>query len=227
MPDHLLSHSHTSTQSALHHIIATSAFHLSKVNNNNNNKHVYKYTTTFHVHMYTYSQMLLQWQKTNLFSSSSDNGRGLLLLTMPAASLAPLCLRNPEIALDQSAGTQSLSSYTTASSGFPGLLIPRGAGQRKRKGKKKTNLAEQISDEAKSAEYKAFEAFIMSNCSGWNSHRDTGQRNPQITQSSLSPYRFPHRPASTGQLRYNGPGGPDATPRCDCLPTSCAGIQRG
>ena len=37
MPDHLLSHSHPSTQAALHHMIATSAFHLNKVNNNNNN----------------------------------------------------------------------------------------------------------------------------------------------------------------------------------------------
>ena len=111
--------------------------------------------------------MLLKWQQTNLFSSLSDNARGLLLLTMPAMSLSSVCAQEPAGGLDQSMASQtlSLSSYTTISSGFPGLLAPRGA-QKKKKGKNKaTTLAEQIAEEAKSAEYKAFEAFIMANCS--------------------------------------------------------------
>ena len=111
--------------------------------------------------------MLLKWRKTSLFSSLSDNARGLLLLTMPT-TLVPLCLHNPEIGLDHSLGGQapSLASYATASSGFPGLLVPQVTGQKRKKGKKKTtHLMEQTSDVAKSQEYKAFEAFIVSNCS--------------------------------------------------------------
>ena len=113
--------------------------------------------------------MLLNLRKTGLFNSLIDNTRGLLLITMPTTPLTPLCLRNPEIALDLSMGSQapSLASYATASSGlFPGLLVPRTAGQKRKKGKKKTaHLVEQISDEVKSREYKAFEAFITANCS--------------------------------------------------------------
>lgn len=115
--------------------------------------------------------MLLKWRKTNLFSSLSDNARGLLLLTMPVTSSLPLGLHNRD--LDHSVGSQapSLVSYMTASSGFPGLLIPRPAGQNRKKGKKKTaHLAEQMLDEAKTREYKAFEAFITSNCSESTQH---------------------------------------------------------
>ena len=119
-------------------------------------------------------QMLLNWKKTGLFNSLLDNARGLLLITMPTTPMTPLCLRNPEIALDLSMGSQapSLTSYTTASSGLlPGLLVPRTAGQKRKKGKKKTaHLMEQISDEAKSREYKAFEAFITANCSKYISN---------------------------------------------------------
>ena len=106
--------------------------------------------------------MLLKWNKTPLLKEILTGAMILLLLTMPSTQL----LHNPGIALDQSIGSQapSLASYVTASSGlFPGLLVPRGTtGEKKNKrgGKKKTtHAAEQIADEAKSREYKAFEAF--------------------------------------------------------------------
>lgn len=111
--------------------------------------------------------MLLKWNKTALLKSLLNDARVLLLLTMPSAQL-----RNPEIALDQSIDSQapSLASYVTASSGvFPGLLVPRGAAgekRNKRGGKKKmTHISEQISDETKSREYKAFEAFAATHLS--------------------------------------------------------------
>ena len=117
--------------------------------------------------------MLIKWRKTALFGSLLDHTRGLLLLTMPSAHL-----RNPEIALDHSLGSQaqSLSSYVTASSGFfPGLLVPRGAAgeRRNRRGtKKKTaHMAESISDEEKSQEYKAFEAFTAAHFSEHHTHQ--------------------------------------------------------
>lgn len=120
--------------------------------------------------------MLLKWRKVALFSSLVDNTRGLLLLTMPATPLTHLSLCNPETAqLDQSWGSQapSLASYVTASSGlFPGLVVPRGAGggggggeRRKRGRKKTTTLADQITDETKSREYRAYETFTAANCS--------------------------------------------------------------
>ena len=106
-------------------------------------------------------QMLLRWNKAQLLKELLTGAKALLLLTMPSAQL-----RNPEIGLDQSIGSQapSLVSYVTASSGiFPGLLVPRGTGgdkKNKRGGKRKAAQAsEQIPDEAKSREYKAFEAF--------------------------------------------------------------------
>ena len=109
--------------------------------------------------------MLLKWNKTQLLKELLTGAKALLLLTMPSTQL-----RNPEIGLDQSIGSQapSLVSYVTASSGiFPGLLVPRGTGgdkKNKRGGKRKTTqAAEQIPDEAKSREYKAFEAFTATN----------------------------------------------------------------
>ena len=140
----------------------------------------------------------------SLFSSLVDHTRALLLLTMPATpQLTPLYLHNPEIAqLDQSWGSQapSLASYVTASSGFfPGLLVPRGTGgERRKRGKKKTaHLADQITDEAKSREYRAFETFLAANSS-----------EPPYTLSlydmiwcvCVCVSRFSGCPSSTGQL---------------------------
>lgn len=142
-------------------------------------------------------QMLLKWRKTNLFSSLSDNARGLLLLTMPSASSAQLGLHSREVVLDHSMGSQapSLASYMTASSGFPSLLIPRPAGHNRKKGKKKTaHLAEQMSDEAKSREYKAFEAFITSNCSEFISPSKT----VHVVCSLLTPDSLPVPPQLDG-----------------------------
>ena len=131
--------------------------------------------------------MLLKWRVTSLFSSLSENARGLLLLSMPATPLATLCARNPETALDQSVNSQapSLTSYATASSGlFPGLLAPRGtAGQKRNRRKKKTaHLTDTLSEETKSREYKAFEAFIAANCSTLYSYNHV----PSDSLSSLS-----------------------------------------
>ena len=165
--------------------------------------------------------MLIKWRKTALFGSLLDHTRGLLLLTMPSAHL-----RNPEIALDHSLGSQaqSLSSYVTASSGFfPGLLVPRGAAgeRRNRRGaKKKTaHMAESISDEEKSQEYKAFEAFTAAHFS-------------EHALTSNSPYlrflcRFAIRPASAGHLRYHGTGGPSPVTRSHCNTTRHSGTQGG
>ena len=59
----------------------------------------------------------------------------------------------------------ALSSYATIRSMLPTLVLPqKGTNKKSRKARKKVAVAaEQLSDEAKSIEYKAFEAFIMSN----------------------------------------------------------------
>ena len=82
----------------------------------------------------------------------------------------------------------SLSSYATIRSSI-GNILPQKVADKKKKGRKKLmTAADQLSDEAKSAEYKAFEAFLMGNHShqGMDELDLTGQEDPVILHAIIA-----------------------------------------
>ena len=90
----------------------------------------------------------------------------------------------------------SMSSYSTITSGLPNL-VPQTGGGRKKKGRKKLAAsADEIADESKSVQFKAFEGFLLSNYTHMSESLDlTGQEDPMIlhaviaTQTSQTAYR--------------------------------------
>ena len=142
-------------------------------------------------------------QKKTLFTSFTNNARGLLLCTMQAATdvakemekdggrrgkakdtlTDAANLEQPSLLVDP-----AITSYSTMRSALGNLLPPKGA-DRKKKGRKKLIAAtEQLSDEAKSSEYKAFEAFLMSSHShqGVDDLDLTGQEDPVILHAVIA-----------------------------------------
>ena len=84
----------------------------------------------------------------------------------------------------------SFVNYTTVRSTL-GNLLPQKVGDKKKKGRKKLlAAAEQLSDESKSLEYKAFEAFLMSSQSLHQGSMDdldlTGQEDPVILHTVIA-----------------------------------------
>ena len=144
-------------------------------------------------------------QKKTLFTSFTNNARGLLLSTMQAATniaaekerekagshdktqkaQSDANLEQPSLLVD--AQDPAITSAVTVKSAL-GNLLPAKGGDKKKKGRKKLIAAmEQLSYEAKSTEYKAFEAFLMSSHThqGVDDLDLTGQEDPVILHAVI------------------------------------------
>lgn len=95
----------------------------------------------------------------------------------------------------------SMSSYATITSGLPNLVPQSGPGGKKKKGRKKlVASADELAEESKSSEFKAFEGFLLSNYTHMSESLDlTGQEDPMVlhaviaTQTSHTAYREVHK----------------------------------
>ena len=124
--------------------------------------------------------MLTAVQRKSLFTSFTNNARGLLLSTMQAATnvakeiekdknrggatekeATPLPADNEQPSFLSDSHDLSIVSYATVRSALGNILPPK-IGEKKKKGRKKLiATTDHLLDEAKSSEYKAFEAFLM------------------------------------------------------------------
>ncbi len=98
-----------------------------------------------------------------------------------------------------SGSVQQSSEAATISSGLPSLLPQPSNKRKKTRSKKLTAGIDEISDESKSAEYKAFEGFLLSHVPLSEDLDLTGQEDPVIlhaviaTHTSSTAYREVHR----------------------------------
>lgn len=155
--------------------------------------------------------MVQSLQRKPLFTSFTNNARDLLLSTMQAAT--DVAKEAEKKDKDQGRDTDhsppppnqndlhqpsllsdsfdaSLVNYTTVRSVL-GNLLPQKVGDKKKKGRKKLMAAvDQLPDEAKSLEYKAFEAFLMSSQPQNQWSMDdldlTGQEEPGILHAVIA-----------------------------------------
>ena len=119
------------------------------------------------------------WHEKTLFSLVTDNARGLLLTTLPSTSKwkdttslpsTTTAVPGSQLSARFAGHDLSASSYTSISSGTQDTLPVssvkggKGGGRGKRKGRKKVaTTMDHLPEEFKSAEYKAFEAFLKAN----------------------------------------------------------------
>lgn len=154
---------------------------------------------------------MLTWHEKTLFSLVTDNARGLLLTTMPSTSKwkdtitslpgTTTAVPGSQLSAGFVAHNLSASSYTSVSSGTQDALPMssvkggKGGGRGKRKGRKKVaTTVDHLPEESKSAEYKAFEAFLKTNHGMLRDMACDRSRNCHVYPSTHTPSHSPLQP---------------------------------
>ena len=136
----------------------------------------------------------------------TDNARSLLIASMPVSAKSSEPQPSSE-GLHQASllsGSQhpSMASMNTLSSGLPSLLPQTGQLKKKKlRAKKLVASIDEVSDESKSSEFRAFEGFLLSHVSQTKSDELdlTGQEDPVLlhaviaTQTSTTAHREVHK----------------------------------
>ncbi len=135
-----------------------------------------------------HSQAAIESGNKALFSLVADNARSLLIASMPGVGSKPTAPPPPE-GLQQasllSSSIQGSSDTATVLSGPPSLL-PQPGNKRRRRNKKLTANADEICEESKSGEYRAFEGFLLSRAPPSEDIELTGQEDPILLHALIA-----------------------------------------